>query len=171
MGATPESNSGRKLVRLPKELDSDHAEHLGAAVLALGGMFVEKHVTEKHAKREVTEIDAFGTSWRDGGPCNVLIEAKSGKWDNTQLFALLGKKMYLGADAAALVHTTKSIPEVRRALLARLKDKGLSVMEVNNDDASSPEFVASLCREDEEVVRKRMETIHSHQAWRYSFWT
>ncbi|MBC7238536.1 MAG: hypothetical protein H5T71_00330 [Chloroflexi bacterium] len=134
-------------------------------------MFVEKHVTERHAKREVTEIDAFGTSWRGGKPYNVVIEAKSGKWDNTHLFALLGKKMYLGADAAALVHTAKSIPEERRALLASLKDKELSVMAADNDAASSPQFVASLCREDEEVVRARLKKVHSLQAWRYSFWT
>ncbi len=171
MSPIPRSNGSRKVLRLPQELKDDHVEHLGAAILASGGMFVEKHVTEKHAKREVTEIDAFGTSWRDGKPYRVLIEAKSGKWDNADVFAVLGKKMYLDADAAVLVHTMKHIPEEREALLANLEDKGLSVIAVNNDDASVPDFVASLCREDDEVVRNRMKMIHSLQAWRYSFWT
>lgn len=171
MGVTPESNGRYLVVELPKELEDDHVEHLAAAILASGGMFVEKHVTEKAAKQEITEIDAFGTAWRDGEPHTVLVEATSGKWGNRDLFAVLGKRMYLTADRAVLLHTIKHIPEKGRALLASLQDKLIPVTVADNDGASVPEFVANLCREDESLVRRRIEAIHSLQAWRYAFWT
>lgn len=164
-------NSSRKVLHLPRELKADHAEHLAAALLASGGLFVEKHITERVARREVTEIDAFGTAWKDGRSFRVLIEAKSGDWETRDVFAVLGKKLYLNADLAVILHTSKEVPENRQALLSCLKDKGHSVVVMDSSAALNPQSVADVCGEPETAVRKRMTEVHSIQAWRYAFWT
>jgi len=86
----------QKIIWLPEELDADHLEHLGAALLATGGMFVEKNITEKVAYREeLEEIDAFGTVWRNGCALKVLIEAKSGQWGVESFSRYLARKNIL----------------------------------------------------------------------------
>lgn len=160
-----------KVLSLPEELSADQVEHLGAAVLATGGLFVEKNITEKAANREVHEMDAFGTAWKERRPYRVLVEAKSGGWGTRDLFALLGRKVYLDAGLAILLHSTQENPEEKDLLLARFEKRGHAVKSCSVDDISSPQLIAKLCEVDNRTVSERMNMIHSLQAWRYAFWT
>jgi len=166
------NNQAGKVIRLPKELDADHLEHLGAAMLATGGLFVEKNITEKIACRvEVEEIDAFGSAWRDGKAFSILVEAKSGHWKNQDIFALLGKKAYLGATAAVLLYRSHVAVNEKQELLTRFKNKGHRIDLVDANEALKPQTIADLCEEDETAVLERLNKIYSLQAWRYAFWT
>lgn len=161
----------QKIIWLPEELDADHLEHLGAALLATGGMFVEKNITEKVAYREeLEEIDAFGTVWRNGCALKVLIEAKSGQWGGRELFSLLGKKEYLGAHTAVLLHCSGTTKPKHLELAKRFGTKGYKVL-IAEASKVTAELIADICEEDEDVVSQRLDTIHSLQTWRYAFWT
>ncbi len=156
---------------MPQELDADHLEHLGAALLATGGMFVEKNITERVAyRKELEEIDAFGTTWRNGRVLKVLIEAKSGQWGGRELFSLLGKKEYLGAHTAVLLHCSGTTKPKHLELAKRFGTKGYKVL-IAEASKVTAELIADICEEDEDVVSQRLDTIHSLQTWRYAFWT
>lgn len=167
----PEQDRAGKVLSLPKELSADQVEHLGAAALATGGLFVEKNITEGVAKREVNEIDAFGTAWKEGRLYRVLVEAKSGEWRTRDLFALLGRKVYLDADLAILLHSTQESPTEKDLLLDRFEKKGHTVKSASTNDVLSPQLIADICAVDDRTVSERIERIHSLHAWRYAFWT
>ena len=167
----------KKVISLPDELDADQIEHLGAAILAVGGLYVKKNITEKVVTREeVEEIDAFGSAWKDGRPHRVIIEAKSGDWGARDLFTLLGRKVYLEADVAVLLHSKEFTPPKYGELIKRFENKGHRVVilpagEALSSDQLIVDTIACICREEKQLVYKRLKKIYSLCAWRYAFWT
>jgi hypothetical protein len=84
-------------------------EDLAVATMSLSGYYVSRTLVQRpYGDDEVLELDALAV--RLGGqqglttPHRVVVEAKSGaSWGYSQVFKLLGQKIYLGAEHALFV--------------------------------------------------------------------
>ena len=162
-----------QVVELPKEPTGDQFEHLAAALLAVGGFFVEKNIHERVERRDLQELDVCAWRWQDNGPQRLVVEVKSGAWHKSDLFSILGKRIYLGCDGGLLVHKKQDDPDpVYSAVIERLRPFEVEAVLLDpmlpDDDLA--ELIADLCAQPSDAVNERVSVLHSLPAWRYSFW-
>jgi hypothetical protein len=162
-----------RVVTLPVEPTEDHYEHLAAAFLAAGGYFVEKNIRERVESRDFQELDVCGWRWAEGRSERVVVEVKSGDWGKKELFAILGRRVYLGCERGLLIHRRQEDPDpIYLAALERMRPFGIAGLLL--DPSESPEAVAlaiaKTCGGDAEQTIARVVSLASLPAWRYCFW-
>ncbi|MEH1054956.1 hypothetical protein V6U89_07040 [Micromonospora sp. CPCC 206171] len=94
-GRTPEAPRGKEL------------EDLAVALMSMSGYYLSPRLVQRpYGDDEVLELDALAVrlTGRDGATHRVVVEAKSGtSWGYSQVFKLLGQKVYLGAGHALFI--------------------------------------------------------------------